>query len=374
MTSIDKIFGIVLVQFAFMDAGKILHADIITGHGTPDPDGKTVWYDCSLFEVEGKGWTNTESFYDRLPSTAKGNVPEAVWNLGHDTAGICIRFSTDAAPIQVRWTLLKEKLAMPHMPATGVSGVDLYAKDKQSGRWCFAGNGRPAKMTNNATFTLKIGKEYMLYLPLYNGVKSVEIGIPKEFSIALPSPSPRDQVRPVVFYGTSIMQGGCASRPGMAAAAIIGRGLDVPVINLGFDASGKMEPEMAALMSELDPSVYVLDCLWNMADKMVEERVAPFVRKLRQVHPETPIVLVQDSNFRNISPTGKGKVLMEIYEQLKKDGVKELYFVANEGMLGDDCEGTVDGCHPNDLGMMRQATVMIKALSPMLNKSKEVKK
>lgn len=364
----------IFAQFAFMDAGNLINADEITARaGAPDPDGKTLWYDCRFLAVEGKGWTNTESYYDRLPLSAKGNVPDSVWNLGHDTAGMCIRFTTDAAPIQVRWTLLKDKLAMPHMAATGVSGVDLYAKD-HAGRWCFLGNGRPAKLTNSATFTVKIGKEYMLYLQLYNGVKSVEIGIPKESAIASPAPSPRDRVKPIVFYGTSIMQGGCASRPGMAAAAIIGRGLDVPVINLGFDASGKMEPEMAALLSELYPSVYVLDCLWNMQNQMLSERVAPFVKKIRQVHPDTPIVLVEDSNFRNITPTGKGMILREIYEQLKKEEVKEIYFVANEGMLGEDCDGTVDGCHPNDLGMMRQAAAMIKALSTIINEAKEVRK
>jgi hypothetical protein len=333
--------------------------------GVVDPDGKTTWYDGRDLGVEGRGWTNTASCYDRLPSDSQGRIPDSVWQLGHDSAGLCVRFTTDSESIQVRWTLLKGRLAMAHMPATGVSGIDLYTRDSE-GRWRFTGNGRPTAVTNNATFAVRPGAENMLYLPLYNGVESVMIGIPGERGLARPSPSPRDRIKPVVFYGTSITQGGCASRPGMACAAIVGRRLDVPVLNLGFDASGKMEPEMASLLAELDPSAYVLDCLWNMTGQMVSERVAPFVRTLRQARPGTPIFLVEDSNFRNITPTGMGRRLREIHEQLKAEGVEQLYFVANEGMLGDDSDGTVDGCHPNDLGMMRQAAVMVRMLSPIL--------
>ena len=168
--------------------------------------------------------------------------------------------------------------ALPHMPATGVSGVDLYAKDK-GGRWEFVGNGRPAAATNTASFAVPPGEQYLLYLPLYNGVKSVEIGIPKGRKIA--AASPRQHRKPIVIYGTSITQGGCASRPGMAWTSIVGRRLDTPVINLGFSGSGKMEPAMADLLAELDPSVYVLDCIWNMSPEQVSERVVPFVEKLR---------------------------------------------------------------------------------------------
>jgi len=92
---------------------------------------------------------------------------------------------------------------------------------------------------------------------------------------------------------------------------------------------------------------------------------------LRQAHPDTPILLVEDSNFRNSTPTWKGKALREIYERLKAEGIGQLYFVTNEGMLGDDHEGTVDGCHPNDLGMMRQALTLIKTLTPILQSAKK---
>jgi hypothetical protein len=333
--------------------------------GVTDPDGKTVWYDCTLLKMEGKGWADTGSPYDRFPARAKDTVPASVWNLSHDSAGICIRFTTDSPSLQVRWSLLKENLAMPHMPATGVSGVDLYGRDKD-GKWRFLGNGRPTKDTNTAPFTVTPGGEYILYLPLYNGVKSLEIGIPGDNTISLPGPTRRDRIRPLVFYGTSITQGGCASRPGMAATAIVGRELDVPVINLGFSGSGKMEPALGDLLAELNPSVYILDCLWNMDSGMVKERVEPFVRKLRQARPDTPILLVEDSSFRNMTLTGKGQIVRTVFDTLTREGMKGLFFLSNEGMLGIDHDGTVDGCHPNDLGMMRQAEVFTRSLAPII--------
>jgi lysophospholipase L1-like esterase len=277
---------------------------------------------------------------------------------------LCVRFTTDAPSIQVRWTLLSGGAsALPHMPATGVSGVDFYAKAK-GGQWEFVANGRPAAATNTASFTVPPGEQYLVYLPLYDGVKSVAIGIPKGRKIAAAYPEER---KPIVIYGTSITQGGCASRPGMAWTSIVGRRLDTPVVNLGFSGSGKMEPAMADLLAELDPSVYVLDCIWNMSPEQVSERVVPFVEKLRASHPNTPILLAEDSSFQNKCPTEKGRALRAAYQMLTDAGVKHLHFLASKDMLGEDTEGTVDGCHPNDLGMMRLADAFSKALRPILH-------
>ena len=331
-------------------------------------DGQIVWHDCKDIGIEGKGWSDTLSVYDRLPGSARGKAPKDVWELSHHSAGLCVRFTTDAASIQVRWTLLSAELAMPHMPATGVSGVDLYLEDAK-GQWRFVGNGRPSGVSNTAAFEASPGKQHLLYLPLYNGVKSVEIGIAKDRTISAYRGASVKPRKPIVFYGTSITQGGCASRPGMAFTAIVGRKLDTPVINLGFSGSGRMEPAMADLMAELDPSVYVLDCLWNMTPALVAERIAPCVRRLRQSHPNTPIVLVEDCSVGNVNPTPMGLVLRDTYDKLKADGVAGLYFLSNQDMLGTDGEGTVDGCHPNDLGMMRLADAFTKKLAPIVQKS-----
>jgi hypothetical protein len=254
------------------------------------------WYDICRLDVEGKGWTDTKSFYDRLPAKAETVVRQPVWNLSLDSAGMCVRFVTDANEIQARWELRSKSLAMPHMPATGVSGLDLYVKGTD-GKWKWLAVGRPTKFpVNTATLVKDVPEglhEYFLYLPLYNGVSLVELGVPKGSAIRKATPYPQDR-KPIVFYGTSITQGGCASRTGMVHTAILGRRFHYPVINLGFSGNGRMEPEIANLLVELDPSVYVLDCLPNMNGQTVAERVAPFIKRLREVHPETPILLVED--------------------------------------------------------------------------------
>jgi hypothetical protein len=334
--------------------------------GTPGLDGATVWYDFRDLAVEGKGWNDTLSFYDRLPAKAKGKAPGDVWVLGHCTAGFCAYFSSDAPAIQVRWTLLNDALAMLHMPATGVSGIDLYIREK-NGPWRFFNNGRPETAVNGMTFAPPPGCECLLYLPLYNGVKSVAIGIPQDCSIRTPSATALRRRKTVVHYGTSIVQGGCVSRPGMSPTAQIARALDVNAINLGFSGCGRMEIEMAELLAELDPAVYIVDCLWNLlAPEFVAVRAEPFLKALRAARPDTPILLPEDSNYQGISPTPRGAVLRKAIENLEAAGVRGLHFLPNCGMLGDDGEGTVDGCHPNDLGMTRMATVMTNALATLL--------
>src|SRR5204863_7790533 len=173
--------------------------------------------------------------------------------------------------------------------------------------------------------------EYMAYLPLYNGVESLEVGVSP--GAKFEGIKPRAD-KPVVFYGTSITQGGCASRPGMVHTAILGRRLGVPVVNLGFSGNGRMEPEVAKLLAELDPAVYVLDCLPNMTAQGVAERVEPFVRTLREARPHTPILLVEDRFYAN-SPLlpalrqhneHNHAALRKAYERLVKDGCKGLHY------------------------------------------------
>jgi hypothetical protein len=324
-------------------------------------DGEYQWVEGYDLTLEGRGWAETNSPYDRLPAKAEGVVRGGVWGLSKDSAGLCIRFVTAAPTLKVRWAL-GGSLAMPHMPATGVSGVDLYAQT--AGRWRFVGNGRPHTDENEAEFNLDgTADEYCLFLPLYNETRSLQIGVKSPHSL---EPAP-ERGRPVVFYGTSITQGGCASRPGMAASNIFGRALNVPTINLGFSGNGQSEPEMVELVAEIDALVFVLDPLWNMSPDLVRERIPHFVHRLRTAHPTTPILLVEDCRIRAEDvPTGMGKVLREVYAELLAEGIGDLHFLSAEGMLGPSDEGTVDGVHPTDLGFMYQARAFEKALRPLL--------
>jgi hypothetical protein len=344
----------------------------------PDPDGSTLWYNIRHLDVEGKGWQDTKAPYDRLPARAEGVVRSAVWNLSRHSAGLCVRFVTDAPALRARWTLTSARLAMPHMPATGVSGLDLYVRSLKEGRWHWLAVGQPTQSPTN-TVQLVQGladgrREFLLYLPLYNGVTSVEVGIPKGRALAKGPARPAGRQKPVVFYGTSITQGGCASRPGMVHTAILGRRLGRPVINLGFSGNGRMEPEVARLLAELDPAVYVIDCLPNMSAREVEERTEPLVRTLRKARPQAPILLVEDRTYANAAVleaprrrNAEGRAaLRKAYDRLKAAGVEGVYYLRGDQLLGDDGEATVDGSHPTDLGFVRQADAFLQALAPLL--------
>lgn len=307
-------------------------------------------------------------------------MTSAVWDLSHHSAGMHLRFRSDASEIHAQWTLTSSSLAMFHMPATGVSGLDLYVKEA-NGRWRWLAVGKPESQTNRAALVkgLPAGptREYLLYLPLYNGVTSVAVGVPESASCERAGAWGPGERKPMLFYGTSILHGACASRPGMAHSEILGRRFQFPHWNFGFSGSGRMEPAMAELFAELDPSVYVLDCLPNMNAQEVTERLEPFVRTLRAAHPRTPIVFVEDRTYadaflitskRERNDTSRA-ALKAAYARLRKSGMRDLYYVPGEHLLGDDGEGTVDSSHPNDLGFMRQADVLAKVLGPILRRS-----
>jgi lysophospholipase L1-like esterase len=340
----------------------------------PVQSGGVDWYDVKQWGVEGKGWNDTERYFDRLPARAKGKVRPEVWNLSRDSAGMLARFETDSREIHVRWQLRSEALAMPHFAATGVSGVDLYARTPE-GKWRWVATGQPDKypvVEKQIISNLDPGcRAYMLYLPLYNGVEDIEIGVAAGAAF---QPLPPRRQKPILFYGTSIVQGACASRPGMCHVAILGRRLNQPVINLGFSGNALMEPEVADLIAELDPSVFVIDCLPNMYASLIEERAEPLLRKVRAAHPETPIVLVEDRSFTNAYFLAEKReyhaasraAFRAVYEKLLADGVKGLYYIEGEGLLGDDGEASVDGSHPTDVGFMRMADILEPVLRPLV--------
>lgn len=331
------------------------------------------WFDGRQLLVEGQGWTDTKAPFDRLPARAEGVVRDAVWNLSRHSSGICIRFVSDAPEFHAHWKLTSDRLEMAHMPASGVSGLDLYVRHE--GKWRWLTNGRPSAQETEVRMVSGIptgSREFRLYLPLYNGVELVEIGIPEGSSIDLPAPEDISR-KPIVFYGTSITHGASASRPGMVHTAILGRWLDAPVINLGFSGNGRMEPEVAELMAELDASVFVIDCLPNINADDVTERTARVVGILRSRHPQTPIVLVEDRSYadaflvaskRERNETSRAALRAE-FEKLRAAGDHNLYYIEGEHLVGDDGEGTVDSSHPTDLGFMRQAAAFRTVLEPL---------
>jgi hypothetical protein len=334
-----------------------------------------IWKNSQDLRLEGQGWKDTQAPFDRLPGRAQGVVRDVVWDLSRHSAGLCLKFVTDATQIHGRWSLTKESLAMAHMPATGVSGLDLYIDTPQGPRW--AGVGQPATYpvveTALVTGMAPGKKSCTVYLPLYNGVSSVEIGVPDGASITATERPP--QRKTVVFYGTSITHGASASRTGTPHVAVVGRMLDCETVNLGFAGNGQMEPEVADFLAELDPHLFVVDCLPNMTADLVLERAAPLVRRLRQSRPQTPILLVEDRTYgdadfviaRRQRNESSRQVFRQVYAGLQKEGVNGLHYLEGATLLGTDGDDTVDGSHPTDLGFRRQARRFAEVIGPLLN-------
>ncbi|MBX3421347.1 MAG: SGNH/GDSL hydrolase family protein [Pirellulaceae bacterium] len=336
------------------------------------------WHDVSKWGIEGRILPDQEriSWFDRLPKSAEGKVTDAVWSLSRDSAGMLVRFRTNSRSIYVQYKLTRSRLSMPHMAATGVSGVDLYARN-EAGKWKWVQVAKPdtQEVLVEVISGLAPGlREYAAYLPLYNGVEYLNIGVVKgsEFEGLAP------RQRPIVFYGTSITHGACASRPGIVHTAILGRRFDVPVVNLGFSGNGRMDLAVGDFLTQIDACVYVIDCLPNMKPEEVTQKCMPLVKQIRSVRPHTPIVLVEDRRFTNdwITPakqafhTANHAALRAAYESLLAESTVNLFYIPGDYLYGDDTEGATDASHANDLGFMRQADVFEPILRQALEKAR----
>jgi len=333
--------------------------------------------------IDGQGWPNeVQSEYDRLPAKAEETVRKAVWNLSKHTAGLKIRFRSNASEIYVQYKI-NGNIEMPHMPATGVSGVDLYAKDSD-GKWMWCKGNYSfgdtvtyhfENITPNDKYH-KLGREYHLYLPLYNSVEWLKIGVAGD---ALFEPLPTRKEKPIVVYGTSIAQGACASRPGMAWTAILERKMDRPLINLGFSGNGRLETELINLLPEIDAKIYILDCLPNLglnntrSAENVHQLIISAVKKLRQ-SSSAPILLVEHAGYSDGSSSFKryntyndlNKIMKTAFAQLKSENINNI-FLLTEPEIGMSLESYVEGTHPSDLGMTYLATAYEKKIRQILN-------
>lgn len=349
-------------------------SDALASDSSDQPGDSIQFHDAHKFDVVGR--YHDEQTFLRFPEKFQRTLRENVWRLGKNTAGMGIRFRTNASTIVVRWTVLNDA-DLPHMPATGVKGVDLYAYVGDS--WQYVRTGFPREKTNEAVLLESgdgIAREFLLNFPLYDGVESLEIGVSVPAEISPAKERHLLDHRPVVYYGTSIAQGGCASRPGLAFTNIISRSLNVPFINLGFSGNGTIETSVGEAMKEIDASLYVIDCNPNTAAELIHERTVALVGLLKKARPDVPVLLVggflNESN--HINPASgvnetirkKDKELRRALQDLRRSGVNDLHFQEGYGLIGDDHEGTVDGIHPNDIGMLRIAEELLPVIRKLL--------
>lgn len=319
--------------------------------------------------LEGRPWPAEDmpTPYSRIPARYLPGVTTTVRHLSGNTAGLAVRFRTDATTIAAVWDG-QSGFTMNHMADTGISGLDLYVRDPQAtGRraWKYAGTGRPDTVATYGTIARGLPgtmREYLLYLPLYNRVSELQICVPPGAAV---EPAPPRARKPIVFYGTSITQGGCASRAGMAHPAILGRWLGRESVNLGFSGSGKMEPVMADVLAEIDAAAYILECLPNMTIELVSERVVPFVEQLRRARPGVPILLAENPNLAG--DHAQNAALRRALAELRRRGHRHLHHLPAAPQLAGTEDGTVDGTHPTDLGYLRIAESYEPTLKRMLD-------
>ncbi|WP_289118752.1 SGNH/GDSL hydrolase family protein [uncultured Bacteroides sp.] len=328
--------------------------------------------------IRGRAWHNEQQrTYARLPLKAKNLVNKAVWNLSQQSAGLSIAFYSNSPEIKIKYTVTGGR-SMAHMPATGVSGVDLYATDRNGrSRWCadkyslgdtlvYTYDGLTYEDASNK------GYEYTLFLPLYNSVSFLEIGVKDNASISF---IPVSEEKPLVVYGTSIAQGACASRPGMAWINIINRTMEHPVVNLGFSGSGKLEKELFELLAETDAKLYIIDCMPNMispADTaVIAERILTGIKTLR-TRNQAPVLLVEHSGYMNeytsdraeASYKASNRQLRKAYNTLMQQE-PDIYYLTKEE-IGLSMDAMVEGVHPSDLGMQQYADSYVNKIREIL--------
>jgi hypothetical protein len=324
-------------------------------------------------EICGLPWfgQNSGEFF-RLPAALKDKFPRPVWNLAMSPSGARIRFRTDSTALAVR---LEYPSApnMNNMHAFGQTGVDLYTDGAYRSTAIADKDAKPGKVYEHVYFSERprVWREVTLYLALYKPVKVLGVGVDRE--ARLEKAAGFAVSKPVVFYGTSITQGGCASRSGMSYQAILGRLLNIDFVNLGFSGNGKGEPEVAEAVSQIDASCFVLDFAQNNGTvASLREVYGPFLDRLRKAHPDTPILAITPIfSTREASGgtehEGMRGHIRQVVSQRIGAGDRNLQLVEGTDLLGPSrSDGLVDGSHPNDLGFEWMAEGLAPRLRRML--------
>ena len=364
-------------------------------------------------EVHGSGWESLAGRFVRLEDSAEGLVRKPVWDLSRNSAGLSLVFRSNTRRLELSFDVFGWK-GMNHMPATGVSGVDLFAyKPDGEELWCAAkfmpqfkeeyievpatGSQTATAQTSTAPSsaqarTVRVTRvaysfeqidyeegceeyEWHLYLPLYNTVENFRMAVEEGCRLEW---VPRDERQPIVVYGTSIAQGACATRPGMAWTNLVERELRYPVVNLGFSGNGKLEAELFALLDQIDAGVYIIDCLPNIkVTDNFEEKLEAGIKLLRE-HHSCPILVVDHSghtnertNLSRCFPDELNRRQAVLVKRLRKEGIKQLYYLTRNEIAWDK-DSMVEGIHPNDRGMMQQAEAVCGKLRQIDRRCREL--
>ena len=338
-----------------------------------EPD--LVWMNVrqTPFQIHGIFFDEDQGCFLRLPQAVAESVSAGVTDLNHHTAGGRVRFCTDSTCIAIR-AVMKTEYLMSHITLIGQSGFDLYHRNEAGDDLYYQSFKPPMGMRSGYSSALMTDgrfTEYTINFPLYDGVQELYIGLKK--NAVLEAPKPYGYAKPVVYYGSSITQGGCASRPGNSYQAILSRRLNVDHINLGFSGSGRAEPEMAHYLAGLDMGVFVCDYDYNcLSVEHLWQSHMPLYRTVRDANPDLPIIFISAPTVL-INPVEfepRRTAVRATYDAAVAAGDRNVYYIDGGELFAGECwdSCTVDGVHPNDFGFYRMAMRIEKTLAPILKK------
>ena len=331
------------------------------------------FHQIKSFQAEGILEPNSTRNHpmQRLPQKFKLDLRPEVWELSENSAGVCVSFFSNTKQLSIKWSL-KHNNKMNHMTDAAIKGVDLYYK--KLNKWIYIDTGLPnSKDNEQVLFSVKSRKkrEFRLHLPLYDTITDIQIGFDKDSKFE----SVKSKKRPIIFYGTSITQGGCASRPGIGHTNIISRKLNYECINLGFSGNGHLEKSIGKILSKIDAKMYVIECMPNINTEIVMNNVIPLIKEIRKSSNKhsAPIIFFEEciTNLDNLDQKLNNQSKEKNFE-LKKQidfaksmGEKNIHIIKQDGCFDYDCEFTVDGVHFNDLGFHRYAYHFIENIKKL---------
>ena len=326
--------------------------------------------DVYFHNVKENPWCVFGLIYDelfrRMPQDIANNFNEGVQALHTNTSGGRIRFKTNSPYIAI-CAVMPDNVVFPHMPSTGVSGFDMYVNEDYIKTFI-----PPTDMTGGYEdvfhFEEICEREITIHFPLYNNVKDLYIGLQKGSSFEKHTPYINPQK--IVYYGSSITQGGCVSRPGLAYPTQVSLKLNCDFINLGFSGSAKGEPIMAEYIAELNPDIFVMDYDHNAPTaEHLEKTHEKFFETFRSIRNNTPVIFLSAPNVRFHKGFAKRRdIVYRTYMNAKNSGDRNTYFIDGKFLWGEEdwrcC--SVDCLHPNDMGHYRMAQNLIFAIKEIM--------
>lgn len=330
---------------------------------TKIPDADLRFHDVraeDAFALYGLWKAKTEPVFKRLPDEIAKATNPGVASLYLQTAGGRLRFSSDSAYVALK-VFIPALHHMDHMPLTGSSGFDLYIDTPVGSRFYRTfrpGTGAKTSYEAVIRFPSREMRHFTVNFPTYNAVDRLYIGL--QADARLEGGLPYRPLAPMVIYGSSITQGACPSRPGLAYSNILSRRLNIDHINLGFSGNGKAEKVIVDYMKSLPMSVFISDYDHNAPDAAYLEKTHyAMYRAIRDANPHLPYIMLSLPDFDNnlASASARRRIVQETYRRARAEGDKHVYYIDGEGIFrGPDRDScTVDGSHPNDIGMMKMA-------------------